>query len=121
MSPEEQMTPQEHAELVRDANALITATETGITRTGFVFVTASTLTIAALALNQRAIGAVVAVVALAALVLATLLVITRVYLGDDIESLTDVSEGASEVAQVAESPATGSAPATPENRVIPTK
>jgi hypothetical protein len=118
MSTTEQMSPQEHAELVRDANALINAIETGITRTGFLFVGASAVTVAALALGLTLVGSYVAMVAALALIAAVILVATRIYLGPAPQPLPEATTG---VAQVAKRPATGSAPATPENRVIPTK
>lgn len=114
MSTTEQMSPQEHAELVRDATTLVNAIETGITRTGFVFVAASAATVAALALGLTLVGSYVAMVAALALIAAVILVATRIYLGPAPEPLP-------EVAQVAERPATGSAPATPENGGISTK
>lgn len=121
MSTTEQMDPQEYAALVRDANALVNAIETGITRTGFVFVAASVVTIAALALGLTPVASVVALVAAAALVAALLLVVTRIYLGPAPEPLPGGHEAATGVAQVAQSPATGSGSATAENRVISTK
>jgi VIT1/CCC1 family predicted Fe2+/Mn2+ transporter len=113
MSTTERMSPQEHAELVRDANALINAIETGISRTGAVYVAASVVTLAALALGLTPVAAVVATVAVLAFAAALLLVVTRISLGPAPEPLP---EAATEVAQVAERPATGSAPATSENR-----
>lgn len=121
MSTTEQMTPQEHAELVRDANALVNAIETGITRTGFVFVAASVVTIAAQALGLTPVASVIALVATLAFLAALLLVVTRIYLGPAPAPLPEGFETATEVAQVAQSPATGSGSATAENRVIPTK
>ena len=118
MSNHEQMSPAEHAELVRDAVALVNAIETGITRTGFVFVTASALTITALALGLTPVADVFSVVAVLALIAAVILVVTRISLGPAPEPLPEATTG---VAQVAERPATGSAPATPENGGISTK
>jgi VIT1/CCC1 family predicted Fe2+/Mn2+ transporter len=113
MSTTEQMSPQERAELVRDANALIDAIEAGITRTGAVYVAASAVTVAALALGLTPVAGVVAVVAVLALIAAVVLVVARISLGPAPEPLPGTVP---EVAQVAERPATGSAPATPENR-----
>ncbi|MFI2366602.1 hypothetical protein [Promicromonospora sp. NPDC019610] len=121
MSTTEQMDPQEYAALVRNANALVNAIETSITRTGFVFVAASVATIGALALDLTPLASILALVATAALVAALLLVVTRIYLGPAPEPLSEGHEAATEVAQVAESPATGSGSATAENRVISTK
>lgn len=121
MSTTEQMSPQEHAELVRDAHALINAIETGITRTGLVFAAASVVTIAALALGLTPVAEVVSVIAALAFGAALILVVTRISLGPAPEPLPEGSEAATEVAQVAERPATGSAPATAENGGISTK
>jgi hypothetical protein len=112
------MSPQEHAELVRDATTLVNAIETGITRTGFLFVVASVVTVAALALGLNPVADVVSVVAALAFGAALVLVVTRISLGPAPEPLP---EATAEVAQVAERPATGSAPATPENGGISTK
>jgi len=118
MSTTEQMTPAEHAALVRDAITLVNAVETGITRTGAVFASASVLTVANLALGLRPVAQVLAAVAALAFLAAVVLVVTRIALGPAPEPLPEVATG---VAQVAERPATGSAPATPENGGISTK
>ncbi|GAA2242847.1 hypothetical protein GCM10010413_51940 [Promicromonospora sukumoe] len=117
----EQMDPQEYAALVRDANALVNAIETGITRTGFVFVSASALTVAHLAFGLAPVAQVLAAVAALAFLAAVVLVVTRISLGPVPEPLPEGPEAATGVAQVAQSPATGSGSATAENRVIPTK
>ncbi|MFE7506538.1 hypothetical protein [Promicromonospora sp. NPDC057488] len=118
MSTTEQMTPAEHAALVRDAITLVNAVETGITRTGAVFASASALTVANLALGLHPVAQVLAAVAALAFLAAVVLVVTRIALGPAPEPLPEVATG---VAQVAERPATGSAPATPENGGISTK
>lgn len=118
MSTTEQMNPAEHAALVRDAITLVNAVESGITRTGAVFASASALTVANLALGLRPVAEVLAAVAALAFLAAVVLVITSIALGPAPEPLPEVATG---VAQVAERPATGSAPATGENGGISTK
>lgn len=130
MSTEEPMTPAEHAALAADAITLCNVIDTGITRTGAVFVSTSALTIAALSLDLLPVAQVLATVAALAFLTAVILVTVRIYLGPAPDPLPQLLPQAApqalpgvatEVAQVAERPATGSGSATAENGGISTK
>ncbi|GAB3175110.1 hypothetical protein GCM10027059_48360 [Myceligenerans halotolerans] len=127
------LTPDEVADLVRDARALVAGVEKGITRIGVVFALAVAATIAAMKANWHMIAEVTALVAVVAFAGVLLGVAFRITLGDPPEPLDDASRRGVEAApgrpadprpaapNGSGKPATGSGPATARNRMIPRK
>lgn len=123
MNRNDNLSPTEYAELVRDARQLVAAVERAVRRTGAVFVAALGLTVAATALRVPVVGEVAAVVAVIAFAAALVSLMCRIALGPmPAEVATTTPAGALPgTANGSGSPATGSGPATAENGVIPTK
>ena len=112
MSTNEHMNRQEHAELVRDARALIAAMERGVRRAGAVFATASALTVAAMLADLRPVASVTALVAVLAFMGALVAVCGRITLGD---APAPLDEAATDVAR-SDPRGSDAAPGTGSNR-----
>lgn len=123
MNQNDDMTPQEYADLVRDARALVAGMERATRRTATVFVIAMGATIAATALDLDPIASFSSVIAVLAFASALILLMARIALGPaPAEVATTTPAGAlSSPANGSAGPATGSGPATAETGVIPTK
>jgi VIT1/CCC1 family predicted Fe2+/Mn2+ transporter len=96
---------QEHAELVRDARALIAGIERLIRRTGAVFVTASALTILAMAFDLRTLASITSTAAVLAFMAALVVVVARISLGAVPEPLDEPDTATEEVAGSRPNPA----------------
>jgi hypothetical protein len=116
----EAMSPAECAELVRDARELVTAVERATRRTGALFVAALGLTVGSTALNLPVVGEVAAVVAVIAFTVALVMLMARIALGPMPAEVAPTAPSAVvEVPHIGSArPATGSGPATGENRKI---
>lgn len=116
----ETMSPDEYAELVRDARTLVAAVERAVRRTGAVFAVALGLTVAATALGLDLVATLAAVVAVIAFTAALVSLMARIALGPvPAEVAPAASSGAVEAPQIGSArAATGSGAATGENRRI---
>ncbi|MFJ3403455.1 hypothetical protein [Promicromonospora sp. NPDC090134] len=123
MNSNDNLSPTEYADLVRDARELVAAVERAVRRTGTVFVVAMGLTVAATALRVPVVGEVAAVVAVTAFTAALVSLMARIALGPmPAEVAATTPAGAlPSPANGSGGPATGSGPATAENGVISTK
>lgn len=122
MNSNDNLSPTEYAELVRDARELVVAVERAVRRTGAVFVAAMGLTVAATALRVHVVGEVAAVIAVTAFVAALVSLMVRISLGPmPAEVATTPAEALPSSTNGSGTPATGSGPATAENGVISTK
>ncbi|MEU4364376.1 hypothetical protein [Promicromonospora sp. NPDC023987] len=123
MNRNDNLSPTEYAELVRDARQLVTAVERAIRRTGAVFAVTMGLTVAGSALGLDLIASLAAVVAVTAFTAALVTIMCRLTLGPmpDEVATTTPAEASPGLANGSARPATGSGPATAENGVIPTK
>lgn len=106
---------QEHAELVRDARALIAGIERLIRRTGAVFVAASVVTVLAMAFDLRNLASIASVVAVLAFMAALVVVVARISLGAVPEPLDETDAATWPVAGSAPHPAEDG-PETGSNR-----
>ena len=123
MNRNDNLSPTEYAELVRDARELVAAVERAIRRTGAVFVIAAGGAVAGTALGLDLVASLAAVVAVIAFAAALISLMVRIALGPmpaEVAETTpaDVVEHPSTGSA---GPATGSGSATAENGVIPTK
>lgn len=123
MNRNDNLSPTEYAELVRDARELVAAVERAIRRTGAVFVVTMGLTVAATALGLELVAPLAAVVAVIAFAAALISLMVRIALGPmPAEVATTAPAGAPPSLVIGSAgPATGSGPATAENGAISTK
>jgi hypothetical protein len=114
------LSPTEYAELVRDARELVAAVERAVRRTGTVFVAAMGLAVAATALGLDLIASLAAVVAVIAFTAALVSLMARIAIGPMPAEVatTTPAEALLSAASGSGSPATGSGPATATNRRI---
>jgi hypothetical protein len=117
------LSPTEYAELVRDARQLVAAVERAVRRTGVVFVAAMGLTVAGTALGLDLVATLAALVAVTALTAALISLMARIAIGPMPAEVatTTPAEAPPSPATGSGRPATGSGPATARNGVIPTK
>ncbi|GAA4692093.1 hypothetical protein APR04_005774 [Promicromonospora umidemergens] len=123
MNSNDNLSPTEYADLVRDARQLVAAVERAIRRTGAVFVAAIGLTVAATALGLDLVASLAAVVAVTAFTAALVSLMARIALGPMPAEVatTTPAEALPIPANGSGRPATGSGRATAENGVIPPK
>lgn len=123
MNRNDNLSPTEYAELVRDARELVAAVERAVRRTGAVFAATLGLTVAATALGLDLVATIAAVVAVTAFTTALVSLMARIALGPmPAEVATTTPAQALPSAAIGSGrPATGSGAATAENGVIPPK
>ncbi|WP_369370760.1 hypothetical protein AB1046_18510 [Promicromonospora sp. Populi] len=123
MNRNDNLSPTEYADLVRDARELIAAVERAIRRTGAVFVVTMALTVAATALGLELVASLAAVVAVTAFTAALVSLMVRIAIGPMPAEVATTTPAAlvEHPANGSGGPATGSGPATAGNGVIPTK
>ncbi|WP_454858437.1 hypothetical protein [Promicromonospora soli] len=123
MNSNDNLSPTEYAELVRDARELVAAVERAVRRTGAVFVVTMGLTVAATALGLDLVASITAVVAVIAFAATLISLMARIAIGPMPAEVatTTPTEAPPSLANGSAGPATGSGPATAENGVIPTK
>ncbi|MFC8797893.1 hypothetical protein ACFT2C_09170 [Promicromonospora sp. NPDC057138] len=123
MNRNDNLSPTEYAELVRDARQLVAAVERAVRRTGAVFVVTMGLTVAATALGLDVVASLAAVVAVASFAVALVSLMARIALGPMPAEVATTTPAAlvEHPANGSAGPATGSGTATAENGVIPTK
>lgn len=116
----ERMSPAEYAELVRDARAIVAAVERGTRRTAAVFVLTLGATVGASALGWDLAATLTCVVAVIAFTVSLLLLMARIALGAPPAEVADTTPAGpvENPANGSGGPATGSGPATAENRRI---
>jgi membrane glycosyltransferase len=114
------LSPTEYAELVRDARELVAAVERAVRRAGIVFVVTMGLTVAATALGLDLIASLAAVVAVIAFTAALVSLMVRIAIGPMPAEVatTTPAEALPSAANGSGGPATGSGPATATNRRI---
>lgn len=120
MNRNDNLSPNEYAELVRDARQLVAAVERAVRRTGTVFAVALGLTVAATALGLDLVATLAAVVAVIAFTAALVSLMARIALGPMPTEVatTTPAEALPSPANGSGGPATGSGAATGENRRI---
>jgi membrane glycosyltransferase len=114
------LSPTETAELIRDARQLVAAVERAVRRTGAVFIAAMGLTVAGAALELDLVASLAAIVTVAAFAAALVTLMARIALGPmpaDVATTTP-TEAPPGAANGSGTPATGSGPATATNRRI---
>ncbi|GAB4087053.1 hypothetical protein GCM10028784_36830 [Myceligenerans cantabricum] len=123
MNSNDNLSPTEYAELVRDARELVAAVELAVRRTGAVFVVALGVTVASKALGLDLVATIAAVVAVIAFTATLVTVMCRIALGPAPAEVAHTTPAAliENPAIGSGRPATGSGPATAENGVISTK
>lgn len=120
MNQNDNLSPQEYSDLVRDARELVAAVERAGRRTGVVFVVTMGLTVAATALGLDLIASLTAVIAVIAFTAALVSLMARIAIGPMPAEVTTTTpaEDPPSLANGSGTPATGSGPATATNRRI---